>query len=491
MSTNSDQLPGAKARALSPRTMTRAGGLHPFGVFILMAGAFMPLADFFIVNVALPTVDRTLHASPATLELIVAGYGVAYAAMLVLGGRLGDRIGRHLLFQIGVAGFVAASALCGLSPDIWVLVVARVIQGIFAAMMVPQVLATFQATMEGERKIRTLAMYGATGGLAAVVGQIVGGLLVTANILGSTWRPIFLINVPIGIAVLIVARYVVPATRSDRPTGVDVPGTVAFAATLLALLIPLAEGDTLHWPVWGWTLIAIAVVLGAVTFLIERRSERAGRTPLLPPSLLALRSMSRGLVMYLGFSIGFGAFLFVFAITVQDGLHADALVGGLAVVPLAAVFLAGAVLSPKILNRYGRAAIAGGAILQVVGLALLITVIVTGWPNVAIIELAGPLILCGAGQSMMSTGFFRVVLVDVPAHQAGIGSGVLVTMQQAGQALGVAILGSVYLAIEPHSVPDGFAAAIGIQLCIGLLLAMSSRFLPRFTGTAEHVVIDT
>jgi MFS family permease len=494
--TRPDPARAGAAGALSPRAMARAGGLHPFGTSTLMAGAFMPLADAFIVNVALPTIDRTLHASPSTLELIVAGYGVAYAAMLVLGGRLGDRIGRHRLFQIGVAGFVAASALCGLSPDIWVLVVARVIQGIFAAMMVPQVLATFQATMEGERKTRALALYGATGGLAAVVGQIVGGLLVTANILGSTWRPIFLINVPIGIAVLIISFYVVPATRSDRPTGIDVPGTVAFAATLIALLVPLAEGDTLHWPVWGWVLLVAAVVLGAVTFVIERRSERAGHIPLLPPSLLALRSVSRGLVMYLGFSIGFGAFLFVFALTVQDGLHADALVGGLAVVPVAAPFLAGAVLSPKILNRYGRAAIAGGAILQIIGLALLITVIVTGWPHVAIAELAGPLVLMGAGQAMMATGFFRVVLFDVPAHLAGVGGGVLVTMQQAGQALGVAILGSIYLSLAPHSIPDGFAAAIGIQLGIGVLLAMGSGFLPRFNDAAKHakdkdvVVID-
>jgi MFS family permease len=484
------QHPAVAAEALSPRAVTQAGGLHPFGVFVLMAGAFLPLADSFIVNVALPTIDKSLHASPATLELIVAGYGVAYAAMLVLGGRLGDRIGRHRLFQIGGAGFVFASALCGLSPDIWVLVVARVIQGIFAAMLVPQVLATFQATMRGERKTRALALYAATGGLAAVVGQIAGGMLVTANILGTSWRPIFLINVPIGIAVLVIARYVVPATRSDRPTGIDVPGTLAFAATLVALLIPLTEGDTLHWPIWGWTLIAAAAVLGVITLLVERHSERAGHTPLLPPSLLTLRSVAFGLAMYLAFSVGFGAFLFVFALTVQDGLHADALVGGLAVVPMAALFLVGSILSPKIINRFGRAAMAGGAILQAAGLALLITIIVTGWPHVAVIDLAGPLTLLGFGQSIMSTGLYRVVLVDVPTHQAGIGSGVLITMQQAGQALGVAILGSIYLLLAPHNIALGFATAMGIQLGISVLFALGSRFLPKFTGTDKPVAID-
>jgi MFS family permease len=475
---------------LSPRAVARAGGLHPLGVIILMAGAFLPLADAFVVNVALPTIDKSLHASPATLELIVAGYAVAYAAMLVLGGRLGDRVGRHKMFQIGGAGFVAASAFCGLSPDIWVLVVARVIQGIFAAMLVPQVLATFQATMHVERKTRALALYAATGGLAAVVGQIAGGVLVTANLFGTSWRPIFLINVPIGIAVLTFARFVVPDTRSDRPTGIDVPGTLAFAATLVALLVPLSEGDTLHWPIWGWALIALAGELGAITFLIERRSERAGQTPLLPPSLLTLRSMAFGLTMYLAFSVGFGGFLFVFTLTVQDGLHADALVGGLAIVPMAALFLVGSILSPNIINRLGRAAIAGGAILQAVGLALLIALIVTDWPDLAVIDFAGPLALLGFGQSIISTGLFRIVLVDVPAHQAGVGSGVLVTMQQAGQALGVAILGSIYLFIAPRSIPLGFATAISIQLGISVLLAIGSRFLPSFASTANHRATD-
>jgi MFS family permease len=482
--TNRDRRPVA-TETRSPHAVAQAGGLHPFGVFILMAGAFLPLADIFIVNVALPTIDRSLHASPAALELIVAGYGVAYASMLVVGGRLGDRIGRHKLFEIGAAGFVAASALCGLSPDIWVLVVARVIQGIFAAMLAPQVLATFQATMDAERKTRALALYVATGGLAAVVGQIAGGLLVTANILGSSWRAIFLINIPLGIAVLVIARWVVPATRADRPTGIDMPGTLAFAATLVTLLVPLTEGDSLHWPVWAWALIAAAAVLGAVTLLIERRSERAGHTPLLPPSLLGLRSMAWGLAMYLAFSVGFGGFMFVFALTVQHGLHADALVAGLALVPATAPFLVGSILSPKIINRFGRAAMAGGAALQGLGLILLIGLIVADWPHVAIVDFAGPLILLGFGQSLMSTGIYRVVLVDVPAHQAGIGSGLLVTMQQAGQALGVAILGSIYLALAPHSVPVGFATAIGVQLGISVLFALGSRFLPSFTGTAQ------
>jgi MFS family permease len=186
--------------------------------------------DFFITNVALPSIDRSLHASPASLELVIAGYGVAYAALLVLGGRLGDRYGRHRVFLGALVGFVLASAACGLAPNVGVLIGARVVQGAAAAILIPQVLATFHHTLEGERKARALALYGATSGIAAVVGQIVGGLLVSANIADSSWRPIFLVNVPVGIIVLLVASRIVPATRSAHPLGAAGLALVDLAA---------------------------------------------------------------------------------------------------------------------------------------------------------------------------------------------------------------------------------------------------------------------
>ena len=216
----------------------------------------MPIMDFFITNVALPSIDTSLHASPASLELIVAGYGVAYASLLVLGGRLGDRYGRHRIFLGALLGFILASLLCGLSPNVGVLIAARIIQGAAAALLIPQVLATFHHTLDGDRKSRALALYGATSGIAAVVGQMVGGLLVSANIAGTSWRPIFLVNVPIGLVVLFVAAQIVPTTRSPHPVGIDLPGTVLFAATLTALLVPLTEGHALGWPWWTWVLLA-------------------------------------------------------------------------------------------------------------------------------------------------------------------------------------------------------------------------------------------
>jgi EmrB/QacA subfamily drug resistance transporter len=453
-------------------------------VFILLAGAFLPIMDFFITNVALPSIDASLHASAAELELVIAGYGVAYAALLVLGGRLGDRYGRRRVFLGALVGFVVASAVCGIAPTVGVLIAARIVQGATAALLIPQVLATFHHTLEHERKARALALYGATSGIAAVVGQLVGGLLVSANIAGTSWRPIFLVNVPIGLIVLVVATRIVPDTRSEHPVGVDLPGTVLFAATLTALLVPLTEGHSLGWPWWTWVMIALAVVLGAITFVVERRAEQRGEIPLLPPSLLRLPSMSRGLVMVFAFSIGFGAFMFVFALTVQDGLHEDALHGGLAILPMAVLFFLGSVFAPRLIGRFGRAALSVGAVIQLTGLASLVGVVVHGWPNVGLWDMAVPLALSGAGQSMLFTGLFRSVLADVPTHLGGVGSGVLITLQQSGLALGVATLGTLYIARAEHNTAHAFATVEAVQIAIIALLAVGVAALPRFTKAA-------
>jgi EmrB/QacA subfamily drug resistance transporter len=460
-------------------------------VLVLLAGAFMPIMDFFITNVALPSIDASLRASPPELELVIAGYGVAYAALLVLGGRLGDRCGRRRVFLTALAGFTLASLACGLAPSPGFLIGARAVQGATAALLIPQVLATFHHTLEGERKARALALYGATSGIAAVVGQIVGGLLVSADIAGSAWRPIFLVNVPVGIIVLLVAARIVPATRSPHPVGIDLPGTILFAATLVALLTPLTEGHSLGWPWWTWLLLALAVIGGAVTCLVEKRAEARGQVPLLPPSLLKLRSMSRGLVMVLVFSMGFGAFMFVFALTVQDGLHNDALRGGLSIVPMAVLFLAGSLLAPRLITRFGRAALSGGASVQLAGLIWLVILVSADWPHVSLLSMAVPLALVGAGQSMLFAGLFRSVLADVPLHLGGIGSGVLITLQQSGLALGVATLGTLFLAMSSHSYPHAFAAVECIQMVIVVLLAAGAAILPRFTpASADTPVID-
>jgi MFS family permease len=453
--------------------------LSPIGLIVLLCGAFLPILDFFIVNVALPTMDATLQASAPMLELVVAGYGTAYALMLVVGGRLGDAMGRQRLFVVGVAGFTVSSLLCGIAPNIGVLIAARIAQGLFAALSQPQVIATFQSTLDGQRRARAIGLYAAAGGIAASVGQLLGGLIVHADIAGLSWRPIFLVNVPIGIAVLALTRRYVPATRSPHPASVDLPGTALLGIAIVSLLIPLTEGRVLHWPAWIWALLAVSFVAAFTMVIVERRTESGGRVPLVPPSLVGLRSMRRGLTLAIPFFMGFGAFMFVFALTVQQGLHENALRSGIAITPMAVAFFAGSLAAPRLLARYGRRVVVAGLGLQAVGLVWLIDVMHGSWPHVSFLSTVAPLVLAGVGQAFALVGFFRIVLADVPAQLAGIGSGVLVTMQQGSLALGVASLGSLFVTLADSSgMRHAFTVVVGIQAAIAVAVALLAVRLP-------------
>ena len=471
----------AKSPSLKSRLTSDHGAssLGPVGMMVLLAGVFMPQADYFVVNVALPTIDRSLHASSGVLELIVAGYGAIYAALLVVGGRLGDMVGRRRVFAIGLAGFTAASLACGMAPDGWFLLGARLLQGASAALVVPQVLATFHATLQGARLHRARSLYGAAAGLAIAVGQLAGGLLVTVNIAGTTWRPIFWVNVPIGLATLIAVPRFVPRTRSEHPATIDIRGTLLFAAALVALLVPLAEGQTHGWPAWTWILLACAPILAFTTIVFERRFENSGGVPLLPPSLLRTRSMHRGLLLQLLFMLGYGALMFVFALTVQDGLHATALQSGLAIAPMAIAFIIGSLLGPTVVGRFGgRMTVALGAAVNGIGLLGLVIVVTEKWPDFSLISLAPALAIAGFGQALVFGSLFRLVLSGVPHRHAGVGGGVLVTIQQTGLALGIATIGTLYLGLEIHGISQAFAAAFAAQIAIMAGVALASRAMP-------------
>ena len=334
--------PGERAAGLSQRRALPAqtAALTTPGLVTVLIGAFLPMTDFFIVNVALPTIDRDLHASAGMLQLVVAGYALGYALLLVVGGRLGDAVGRKRLFLIGMAAFTVTSLACGIAPGIGVLVAARVLQGAASAMMLPQVLSTIQATTSGQARSRALGCYGATGGIASVAGQLLGGLLVSADIGGLGWRPIFLVNVPIGLAGLAMTVRLVPDTRSEDPAPVDVRGTLLLAVATLSLLIPLTEGRSLGWPAWTFVLLIAAPVAAGAFVRAEQSLEDRGGVPLVPISLLRVPSMRRGLLLAVPFFTGFGGFMFVYALTLQDGTGASALTAGLILVPMAAGFLA-------------------------------------------------------------------------------------------------------------------------------------------------------
>ncbi|MET7637936.1 MFS transporter [Streptomyces sp. NPDC005438] len=462
--------------------------LRPLGLLTLLLGAALPLIDFFVVNVALPTIERDLRASASTLEMVVAGYGVAYAVLLVLGGRLGDTFGRRRLFLWGTAGFGLTSLACGLAPDAWTLVAARVAQGATAALMLPQVLATIHATTQGPRRGRALALYGATGGVSSVLGQILGGVLVAADLWGSGWRSIFLINVPVAAGALLLAWRSVPDSRADRPGRSDLPGTLLLTATLVALLLPLTEGRAAGWPAWSWALLLCAPLAGWAFHRVERRAELHGGSPLLPPSLLREPVLRRGLALAVPMFVGFGGFMFVIAIALQQGLSMGPLASGITIAPMCAAFFTSSLYGPRVvaavLGALGRRSdrreeLTAGALVQGAGLVVLGLTVLGGWPDLDPWRLAPGMVVLGLGQGLQLPLYFRLMLSGVPAGRAGAGSGLAVTAQQSFLALGVALLGSLFLSLVPRlGARDALLTVLAAQLCGNLLMTLLASRLP-------------
>ncbi|PWI44491.1 MFS transporter [Streptomyces sp. ICBB 8177] len=462
------------------RQAAEPSALSPLGLLTLLLGAALPMIDFFIVNVALPTIDRDLHAGPALLEMVAAGYGVAYAVLLVLGGRLGDMVGRRRLFLIGTALFALTSLACGLAPDAWTLVGARVAQGAASALMLPQVLATIQATTTGSRRGRALGLYGATGGISAVLGQLLGGWLVAANVAGTGWRSIFLVNVPVALAAILLSLRSVPETRSANPARIDTRGTLLLGATLLALLVPLMEGRAVGWPLWTWLMLAASPFLGAAFWLVERSGERSGGDPLLPPSLLGNHGMRSGLRVALPFFTGFGGFMFVMAVALQQGLALGPVAAGTALAPMAVAFFAASLVAPRLVTRYGRHVVSVGLTVQGLGLLVVVATALAGWPHIGPLALTPGMAVLGFGQGMAMSTLFRIVLSEVPAERAGVGSGVMVTTQQSSLALGVATLGTLFLSLASSAgMRDALVTALLVQVALVAAAVGLSLRLPR------------
>ncbi|GHC41851.1 MFS transporter [Streptomyces flavofungini] len=478
--------PPSPSSASSPASPASAKPpvLTPLGLATILLGAALPMIDFFVVNVALPDIEADLHAPAATLEMVVAGYAVAYAVLLVLGGRLGDTYGRRGLFLWGAVAFGVTSLACGLAPTAWWLVAARVAQGAASALMLPQVLATIHATTSGERRARAVSLYGSVGGVSMVLGQILGGVLVAADLAGTGWRMVFLINVPVAALALVLAVRSVPDSRAERPARGDAGGTVLLAVALTAFLLPLTEGRAAGWPLWSVvTLIAAPFLIWAFA-AVERRAEDSGGSPLLPPSLMREPGVRRGLLIGVPIFIGFSGWMFVSAVTLQEGLGYGALKAGLTLIPMGVAQFTASLLAPRLVNRLGSRALTLCALVHGAGVAVLaLTVLWAPWSALTPLALAPGLALCGFGQGIQLPLYFRILLSAVPAARAGAGSGLAATAQQSCLAVGVATLGSLFLALESGTgLREAFATVLAVQLAGLLGLAALSLRLPRDLG---------
>ncbi|GAA4411891.1 MFS transporter [Actinokineospora soli] len=456
-------------------TPTPAGpGLSGAGLAVVLTGFALSIADIFIVNVALSTIGHDLDASPAGLEFVVSGYGITYAIALVLFGRLGDALGRRRLLGWGIAAFTATSALCGFAPTIETLIAGRLLQGAAAAMMVPQVLATIQAATTGAARAKAISQYGATAGLAAVAGQIIGGLLLAADFAGLGWRAVFMINVPIGAAALLFLRHV-PETKADRKPTLDLLGTVLFGIAIVCLLVVIVQGQQLGWPVWLWALLAVPAHAAVALVGVERRVEARGGSPLLPPAVLAEHSMRTGLLSMIPFSIGFGAFMFVYALVAQRDFGLGPLASGLVLAPFASAFFVVSLLTPKIAARIGKRIVTLGALVQGTGLLLMALLLGLTWPDVPVVGVLLVLAFTGVGQALIGPTLFRMILADVPPSAAGMGSGVVVTSQQAATALGATVGGTVFLALDSTGAFGAIAVLVLLALFSLTVILVSLR----------------
>lgn len=349
---------------------------------ILLVGAFLPPLDFFIVNVALPAIQGELGASSSAEQLVISSYAAVYAVTLITGGRLGDIYGRGKMFFLGLVGFAAASLLCGLAWSPWVLITGRVLQGATAAIMAPQALASVQAIFPEAEKPLALSIYGAVFGLASVIGQVLGGILISVNLFHLGWRAIFLVNLPVALLVILCGLPLVKETRAQSAQKLDPVGMLLATVMLSTLIVPLIEGREAGWPWWTWLSFLAFPLLVSLLWRYERRLSQHGGSPLLDPTVLRAPGLGQGLAIVLLF-YSIGAFFLLFSVYLQDALHINALNAGLIFLPFGVGFLIGPLLTPflrRFAGNYLSAIGMGCETSGLAGLAGLIANTMTGTP---------------------------------------------------------------------------------------------------------------
>jgi MFS family permease len=456
---------------------TELGGL---GLAAVLISYGLQVFNFFVVTVALGSLEKELHASASVLELVVAAFGVAYASTVVLGGRLGDNLGRRRVLRIGLFWFGAASVWCAVAPSAGLLVTARVAQGLGAALVAPQVLSTIQARTAGAGRARAMAWFGAMAGIATCVAFIVGGVLVTADPAGLGWRAAFWLDVPLVTAALLALRWV-PESRAEHPHRVDALGTVLLSVAVVLVVLPLTEGRAAGWPWWTWTMLAVCVPVLAAFGGWESSMERSGRDALVPPSLVRTRSMTNGLTMGAIFFAVFGGFMFVFSLTAEVAAGMDPLGIGWTLTPFALTFLAASLVGSRAAQRDPVRLMQRGAVVAATGLASLALVLHESWPHFSSWQLAVPLLVLGAGQGMLVVPLYGTILGGVPAHHAGMGGGVLITTTQMALGVGSALVGTVFLELGGATGGPGPVETVLATSVVGLLVTglVASRLRPR------------
>jgi MFS family permease len=444
---------------------------------VLLTGTFMANVDTAIVNVAAPSIQEGLQASGGALQLVVSSYVLAYAMLLITGARLGDMHGYGRIFVVGLAGFTLASLACGLAPSATALILARVVQGVGAALMVAQVLSGIQLTFAGPERARAIGAYAVALSVGAVAGQVLGGVLIAANLLGSAWRPAFLINVPIGLALLVAAVRLLPMRQAERARPLDLRGVATLSLAVLLLVVPLIVGRDQRWPLWTWACLAASVPALAAFVAIERRSESPGGYPLVNLHVLAHPAVAWGLTAS-GAALGtYFAMLFVLALYLQQGLGQSPLYSGLALVSWVAAFgLSGPVLGRLPPNRVPLFSAIGFLLLAAAYLGIAASVILGQSAGAPLFALLG---LGGLGLGLGRTATVAHVTNSIPDRYAADLSGLINTNSQLSGVAGVALFGTLYLSLAAQPGPDPALPAFAVvnaAFAVTTLLAAAAAY---------------
>jgi EmrB/QacA subfamily drug resistance transporter len=445
---------------------------------IVLVAEIMDLLDSTVITIAAPTVRDSLGGGASTMQWWAAGYTLAFGVFMIVGGRLGDAFGRRRVFIVGISGFTVASAACALAPSPDVLIATRVLQGAFGALLIPQGLGVIKTVFPPKEMGGAFAAFGPVMGLAAIAGPILAGWLVTADLLGTGWRMIFLINVPLGIVGLAGALRLMPESRSPVPVRLDPLGVVLISAASLCLIYPLVQGRELGWPAWTFGLMAAGLALLTVFAAIERRS---GESAMIAPSLLRNRAYTSGLVVGIVFFAAFAGLLLVVSLFLQLGLRYSPEHAGLtlAPMPLGAAITAGA--SYALMPRFGRRVLQAGFLVGAVALGGLAATVSHVGPTLSTWELLPALFVLGLGLGFVFGPLFNVILAGVSDHEVGSASGTLNAVQQLGNSIGVAVLATIFFSLLDHGHTSPTAMTRTVLISAGLFVASFalSFLLPR------------
>lgn len=462
-------------------------------VLVLIFATFMELLDTTIINVALPAIDADLQATSSQLEWMVSGYVLAFAVLVITGGRLGDIYGRKTIFIIGLVGFTVASAACAYATSADVLVVSRLIQGVFGALMIPQALSIIQVLFTPKERAGVFAVLGLVSGLAAVAGPLLGGYLVTENAFDLGWRSVFIINVPVGILLLVAAVLFIPESKSPEKVKLDVLGVLLISSSLFLLVFGLIEGRPLEWPWFIWVMIGLSPILLAVFVWQQvRRDSRTG-SALVPPSLFKSRGFSAGVVVQLAFGGAIGTFFLILIIYLQVALGFTPIEAGLATLPFSLGALVGSGASVSLVPRLGKHLILLGSITLIAGYYWITQIVEARGDILTAGDLIIAMAVSGLGLAFVVVPINDVALAETSVSNAGAASGVLGTFGQIGGALGIAVVGVVFFGTieevyQPEIVREAFISGMWVPIGSLVFAAVASTLLPSVKQVAAQKV---